>query len=282
MTLKRILALGAAVGTAIALAGVAIGQSSEPPAAGAAAATPAAATPAVADPAAAVIPADEAPAIVAAELPDDGPALPGDAARGELAAVACAACHGTDGNAADPQYPSIAGQHELYIARQLALYKSGERDNAIMLGFSAGLSSQDMRDIGAYFAKQTPRPGVADESVIAEGPNAGMKFYEVGKRIYLAGDPARGIPSCAACHGPAGAGIPGPSWPRLAGQHAQYTALTLRAFRDGAVWGKDERANTIMAAAARNLTDEEIDALASYLQGLHDLRDVAPAATAAR
>ncbi|MGL6289340.1 MAG: c-type cytochrome [Silanimonas sp.] len=273
MTLKRILAVGAAVGTALALTGVAIAQSTEAPAAAPAATTEAAA----------VTPTDEAPAAGAAELPADGPAGPGDATAGEAKATACAACHGADGNAADPQYPNLAGQHEHYIARQLALYKSGERDNAIMLGFAATRSSQDMRDIGAYFAKQVARPGVADESLIAEGPNAGRKFYEIGQKLYRSGDPARGIPACAACHGPTGAGVPGPSWPALHAQHAQYTAVQLRAFRDGTVWGKDANANGIMAAVARNLTDEEIDSLSSFLQGLHDVRDAAPAdATASR
>lgn len=271
MTLKRILAVGAAMGMAIALVGVAIAQSAEAPAA--------AVTPTAEAPAAAVIPTAEAPQAIAAELPADGPAMPGDAERGEAKAASCAACHGADGNAADPQYPNLAGQHEHYIARQLALYKSGERDNAIMLGFSAMLSSQDMRDIGAYFAKQVPRPGVADESLITEGDNAGRKFYEVGQKLYRSGDPARGIASCAACHGPTGTGVPGPSWPALRSQHAQYTAQTLRAFRDGAVWGKGNNANTIMASVARNLTDEEIDSLASYLQGLHDVRDAREAAT---
>ena len=278
MTLKRILAVGAAIGTAIALAGVALAQDAGSP-------PPAAAQPAPAAAPAAVTPTDEAAPAVAVALPDDGPAGPGDATRGEAKAAACAACHGIDGNAVDPINPNLAGQHEHYIARQLALFKSGERDNAIMMGFAAGLSSQDMRDIGAYYAKQTKRPGVADETVIAEGDNAGSKFYEVGKRLYRSGDTARGIPSCAACHGPTGRGVPGPSWPSLQAQHAQYTAQTLRAFRDGMVWGKDANANVIMASAARNLTDEEIDSLASYLQGLHDVRDAAPAAgtaTAAR
>lgn len=281
MSLKRILAVGATVGTALALAGVAIAQATGTPAP---APTEAAAAPAeAAAPGAAVTPTAEAPAAIAAELPADGPATPGDAQRGEAKAAACAACHGVDGNASDPQYPNLAGQHEHYIARQLKLYKSGERDNAIMLGFAATLSSQDMRDIGAYFASQTARPGVADETIIAEGPNAGRKFYEVGQKLYRSGDPARGIPSCAACHGPTGAGVPGPSWPALRAQHAQYTAVQLRAFRDGAVWGKEANANAIMAAVARNLTDEEIDSLASYLQGLHDVRDAAAAdATAAR
>ncbi len=255
MTLTRILALGAIMGTAIALAGIVIAQSADAPAA--------------------VTPAIEAAPAIAVVLPNDGPAMPGNAQRGEAAAVTCAACHGADGNSVIPMYPSLAGQHEDYIARQLALYKSGERDNAIMLGFSSMLSAQDMRDLGAFYAKQVPRPGVADETLITEGPNAGKKFYEIGKRLFRSGDASRGIPSCAACHGPTGTGVPGPGWPRLASQHAEYTALTLRDFRDGEVWGKGDNANAIMAAVARNLTDEEIDSLASYLQGLHDARDAA-------
>lgn len=275
MTLKRILAVGAI----FALAGVVMAQTAQAPAATPIEPAAAAAAPA---PGAEVTPTVEEAVAVMAALPADGPAGPGNAEAGETKAASCAACHGADGNAADPQYPSLAGQHERYIARQLALYKTGERDNAIMLGFSATLSSQDMRDIGAYFAKQTLTPGVADESLIAEGPNAGRKFYEVGEKLYRSGDAARGIPSCAACHGPTGSGIPGPSWPALNAQHAQYTALQLRAFRDGAVWGKDANANIIMAGVARNLTDEEIDSLASYLQGLHNVIDAPPAQTAAR
>ena len=262
MSLKRVLALAVAA----ALAGIAVAQQAD--------------TPAAAD-ATVTATADDAP-VVAAALPEDGPAVPGDAERGASKAAACAACHGADGNSADPQYPKLAGQHEHYIARQLALFKSGERDNAIMLGFAATLSSQDMRDIGAYFAKQSANPGIADESVIAEGPNAGRRFFEVGERLYRHGDAARGIPACAACHGPTGRGVPGPSWPALGAQHAAYSALQLQAFRDGKVWGKDDRANAVMAGVARNLTDEEIQSLASYLQGLHNVQDQAPAATAAR
>src|SRR5690606_17517871 len=129
-----------------------------------------------------------------------------DAAAGESKAAVCAACHSTDGNGTDPQYPKLAGQHERYIARHLALYKSGERNNPIMLGFAATLSPQDMRDLGAYFASKQIAPGMADDGVIADGPNAGKKFYEVGQALYRGGDTERGIAACIGCHGPSGRG----------------------------------------------------------------------------
>jgi len=233
----------------------------------------------VAQEAATVTPAPEtAPAEVAVLEADNTPASWGDATAGAGKAAACAACHGVDGNSVDPQYPKLAGQHERYIARQLALYKTGERDNAIMLGFSAALSAQDMRDIGAYFASQKVVPGIADDTEIASGPNQGRKFYQVGERLFRAGNAPAGVPACQACHGPAGAGIPGP-YPALGGQHAGYTATVLTAFRDGAVWGRDANANAVMAGVAANLSDEEIQALATYIEGLHNLAD-APSAEA--
>ena len=198
-----------------------------------------------------------------------GPAQPGDAKAGEAKAAVCAACHSADGNSADPQYPKLAGQHERYIARHLGLYKSGERANPIMLGFAATLSPQDMRDIGAYFSGKTMSGGMADETVIAEGPNAGRKFYEVGESLYHGGDAARGVPACAGCHGPAGDGNPGPAYPRLAGQHAGYTSAQLTAFRGGAAYGSGENANAVMMGVAKYLTDEEIASLSSYIAGLH-------------
>lgn len=221
--------------------------------------------------AAAAAPAAEAVAAPApaAVVADTGPAKAGDPKAGQTKAGACAACHSLDGNSALAIYPKLAGQHEQYIWRQLKLFKSGERDNAIMLGMSAALTEQDMRDIGAYYGSQKVLAGVADESTIATGPNAGRKFYQVGEKIYRAGKPAEGVPACAACHGPAGAGMPGPTYPALGGQHAEYTAARLTAFRDGMVWGKDKNANVIMSQAAKNLTDEEIQGLSTYLQGLH-------------
>lgn len=225
----------------------------------------------IAQNAAEVTAAPEPAAAEIATLADDSkPAVPGDAAAGEGKAAVCAACHGMDGNSSDPQYPKLAGQHERYIARHLALYKNGERDNAIMLGFAATLSEQDMRDIGAYFATQSVRAGLADESLISSGPNEGEKFYQVGEKLYRGGDLERGIPACGACHGPAGHGNPGPSYPSLGGQHATYVAAQLNLFRDGAVYGRGNHANAVMAGVARDLTDEEIQALATYIEGLHE------------
>ena len=136
------------------------------------------------------------PAPVEALEADNATAHRGDAQVGAGKAAVCAACHGMDGNSADPQYPKLAGQHERYIARQLALYKAMERDNAIMLGFAATLGAQDMRDIGAYFASQKVVPGVADDSVIAEGPYAGQKFYQVGERLFRFGKADGSVPAC--------------------------------------------------------------------------------------
>jgi len=208
---------------------------------------------------------------------DNKPATFGDPKAGQTKAAACAACHGMDGNASDPQYPKLAGQHERYIWRQLKLFKSGERSNAIMMGMSAPLSEQDMRDIGAWFGSQKMIAGIADESAIASGPNQGRKFYQVGERIYRGGKADAGVPACMACHGPAGYGNPGPSYPSLGGQHASYAVTQLTAFRAGGVWGKDANANTIMSAVARNLSDEEIQGLATYMQGLHRSADVTTA-----
>lgn len=207
-------------------------------------------------------------------LPEaNAPVVPGNAEAGATKAGVCAACHGVDGNSADPQYPKLAGQHERYIARHLALFQSGERDNAIMLGFAAALTAQDMRDIGAYFASQTVVAGLADESVIAEGPNQGKKFYEVGQALWRGGDADRGIPACMACHGPAGLGNPGPSYPALGGQHASYTAAQLQLFRAGTVYGRGNNANAVMAGVAAGLTDEEIQGLATFIEGLHPVTD---------
>lgn len=212
--------------------------------------------------------AEAAPAPVAA-LVDNKPATAGDATRGQTKAGSCAACHGADGNAADPQYPKLAGQHELYVARHLALFKNGGRENAIMMGMAAALTPQDMRDVGAYFATQRVLAGIGDDSVIKEGPNQGKKYYQVGERIYRGGK-ADGTPSCIACHGPTGRGIPGPTYPAIGGQHASYTAAKLTAFKTGTIWGKEDQSNAVMKAVAKNLSDEEIQALATYLQGLHD------------
>jgi len=220
--------------------------------------------------------AEAAPAPVVA-LADNKPATAGDVTRGQTKSGTCAACHGADGNSADSQYPKLAGQHELYIARHLALFQNGGRENAIMMGMAAALTPQDMRDVGAYFATQKVLAGIADDTLIAEGPNQGKKFYQVGERIYRGGK-ADGTPACIACHGPTGRGIPGPTYPSIGGQHSSYTVAKLAAFKAGTVWGKDDKANVIMKSVAKNLNDEEIQALATYLQGLHDAADASPTA----
>jgi cytochrome c553 len=230
---------------------------------------------AVAQKAATVTPAPEPAPATVAPLAEAKPATFGDAKAGATKAGACAACHGVDGNSADPQYPRLAGQHERFIFRQLKLFKSGQRNNAIMMGMAAPLSEQDMRDIGAYFATQHSAAGVADDSPIASGPNQGRKFYQVGEKIFRAGKTSAGVPACLACHGPAGRGNPGPSYPQLGGQHASYTVAKLTAFRGGEVWGKDADANLIMGSIARNLSDEDIQGLATYIEGLHEAAPVA-------
>jgi cytochrome c553 len=200
-------------------------------------------------------------------------AKPGDATAGATTAATCGACHGPGGNSSDPQYPKLAAQQERYIARQLALFQTGERQSPVMMGMAASLAPQDMRDVGAYFASQKTLPGVADDTVIKTGPNQGKKFYEVGQAIFRGGDTARGIPACMACHGPTGAGNPGPAYPTLGGQHAAYVSARLTAFRGGLVLGKGDYANAVMAGVAKNLTDEEIQALATYVNGLHAASD---------
>jgi cytochrome c553 len=204
------------------------------------------------------------------------PATWGDAKAGAAKAGACAACHGLDGNPTDPQYPRLAGQSERYIAKQIALFKSNERTAgmaAVMKPFADTLSAQDARDLGAYFATQKSGAGVADDSVIASGPNKDKKFFEVGQQLFRSGDQARGIPACMACHGPVGAGNPGPAYPALAGQQAPYVQRRLEEYRAGTTTRQDPALFNIMAAVTHNLTDEEIGALASYVQGLHPRAD---------
>ncbi|AWV08680.1 c-type cytochrome [Marilutibacter maris] len=200
----------------------------------------------------------------------------GDADAGATKAGTCAACHGVDGNPSDPQYPRLAGQNERYLAHQIALFKSGERNTgmaAVMKPFADALSAQDARDIGAYYATQKAGAGVADDSVVASGPNEGMKFYEVGEKLFHGGDPARGIPACMACHGPDGAGNPGPAYPQVAGQQAAYTQRRLEEYRAGVTQERDPHLFNVMATVANALTDEEIGALSSYMQGLHPRAD---------
>ena len=205
----------------------------------------------------------------AAAAPVTAALKPGDAAAGQGKAGACGACHGVDGNSADPQYPKLAGQHESYIARQLTLFKSGKRVNAIMAGFASALSEQDMHDIGAYFASKKSLPGVADQALV-----------ETGQKVFRQGDLAHGVPACMACHSMDGRGNPGAIYAQLGGQHAQYIQATLKAWHDGTTWGEDAHAQ-IMPAIAKQLSPEEIAAVASYIEGLHATEAAPEAASAA-
>jgi cytochrome c553 len=170
-------------------------------------------------------------------------------------------------------YPRLAGMPERYVAQQLALFKSHERTTgmaAVMYPIAEPLTAQDMRDLGAWFQTQKAAAGIADDTVIASGPNAGRKYYEVGETLFHGGDKARGIPACMACHGPAGQGNPGPAYPALAGQEAGYAKRRLEEYRTGTGAPPTYKNFHIMAAVASKLTDEEIGSLSSYIQGLHN------------
>lgn len=195
-----------------------------------------------------------APFIVAAESPSD-PIVGGNAERGKSLAATCAACHGGAGVSTNPEWPSLAQQGARYTFEQLKAYQEGHRKNALMSPQAAGLSEQDMRDLAAHYAGLPYQPGIASEDAVA-----------IAAPLYRAGDLERDIPGCAGCHAPNGVGNPASGYPMVAGQHAQYSAQRLKAYRKG------EAANTasatIMAQIAEQLTDEEISALASYLNGL--------------
>ena len=182
----------------------------------------------------------------------------GDPAAGQAKSAVCAACHGADGNSMVPNWPTLAGQHEQYLVRQISLIQSGARMVPEMMGIVPGLSAQDISDLAAYFSAQPGAGGVADEAKIA-----------LGERIFRAGNAESGVPACMACHGPAGEGNPLAGYPALAGQQAVYTASMLTRFRGGENWGEADAASQVMNGAAAELTDDEIDAVASYIQGLY-------------
>jgi cytochrome c553 len=218
----------------------------------------------------------------ASALADLAKAHFGDAKAGAMKAGACAACHGLDGNPTDAQYPRLAGMPERYVAEQLALFKGGQRTTgmaAVMMPMAAPLSAQDMRDLGAYFSQQAAGAGIADDTLVADGPYKGMKFYQAGEQLFRGGDPVRGIPACMACHGPTGAGNPGPAYPHVAGQQEAYVARRLQEYRDGVPGLEDQHGFQIMSTVAKKLSDEQIQSLATYLQGLHPRSDEAVAAT---
>ncbi|MFZ1640244.1 MAG: c-type cytochrome [Candidatus Contendobacter sp.] len=178
----------------------------------------------------------------------------GDPTAGKTKSATCAACHNPDGNSANVQYPKLAGQSADYLVKQLQEYKSGARANPIMMGMVAPLSPQDMEDLAAYFASQKIAPGAADPALAP-----------AGEAIFRGGNLTSGVSACAACHGATGAGNPAAKFPALAGQHTDYVGAQLKAFR------AMERANDagqMMRGVAAKMTDPEIKAVASYIQGL--------------
>jgi cytochrome c553 len=185
----------------------------------------------------------------------------GDPERGEQLAGVCSACHGQDGNSAVSAWPKIAGQHPDYAARQSRLIREQLRDVPEMYPMVMNLTDQDLQDLAAYFAQFEMQPGVADEALV-----------ERGQALFQAGDIDAGIPACSGCHGPAGDGIPGAHYPMLRGQHADYTADRLQRYRSGENNGESDPYSNIMVAVSRNLTDADIQALSSYIEGLHQAR----------
>ena len=173
----------------------------------------------------------------------------------QIVTKVCAACHATDGNSTSPANPVLAGQHADYIAKQLADYKGNtERKNPVMLGMSSSLSTQDMKNLGAYFEAQKPKTRAAKDPALVK----------LGQQIYRGGIMAKGVAACTSCHGPNGAGIPA-QFPRLASQYPEYIAAQLQGFRAG------ERANDpnrMMRAVAAKLSDPDIKAVSEYIAGL--------------
>jgi len=196
--------------------------------------------------------------IAAVASPALGQSLVGDPEAGQAKAATCGACHGQDGNSSVSEWPKIAGQHADYAARQTRMVRDQKRNVPTMYPMVMNLSDQDIADIAAYYEQQAIQPGVADEALV-----------ELGEDIYTAGNMDSGVPSCAACHGPSGRGIPGAHYPSLSGQHADYTADRLRRYRSGENNGADDPYSNIMVAVAAQLTDEEIEAVSSYIEGLH-------------
>ncbi len=170
-------------------------------------------------------------------------------------AATCTACHGADGNSINPIWPNLAGQGAPYIVAQLQAFKANERVNASMNGMAAPLSEDDMHEIAAYYAGQAPRVGALGDADVGGA--------EV---LYRGGDAGRGIPACMACHGPSGAGNQPAGYPALRGQHAEYTALQLKAYRDGSRPGGPQN---MMGTIAAKLSDADIEVLSRYLSALH-------------
>jgi cytochrome c553 len=178
----------------------------------------------------------------------------GDVAAGKAKSAVCMACHGPDGNSPNPIWPNLAGQHANYIMKQLGDFKSGSRSNPLMSPMAGPLTDADVENLAAYFSSQAMKGGEAAADKV-----------DLGRQIYQAGNLKSGVAACMACHGPSGAGNAPANFPRVAGQHAGYLEQALKDFRS-AVRSND--VNGMMQGVAANMSDDEIAAVAQYIQGL--------------
>ena len=183
-------------------------------------------------------------------------AVVGDAAAGQAKTAVCGACHGPDGNSMAPNFPKLAGQGDRYLLKQLHEIKDGKRQVLEMTGLLTSLNDQDLADIAAYYSSQKNSVGAADPALVARG-----------EALFRGGDLQKGMPACTGCHSPDGQGNAAAGFPHLGGQHASYIEKQLTDFREG------ERTNDgdsmIMRGIAAKLSNKDIKALASYIQGLH-------------
>ena len=188
------------------------------------------------------------------------------AEAGAAKAVTCTACHGANGNSTMTQYPTLAGQNAAYLAGQLKHFKDNTRINSagVMMGMAQTLDDQGMADVAAYYATQTPTGLEGDPS-----------YWQAGQKLYRGGDPARGIPACMACHGPAGRGNPAAGYPALRAQHAEYIVKQLGDYASGKRYSLTDKGESsggptavIMGTIAQRLSQEDIRNLASFVQGL--------------
>jgi len=179
----------------------------------------------------------------------------GSADAGKAKALTCTACHGPEGNSISAMWPNIAGQNAPYLLAQLAAFKDGSRVDPLMTSQAMMVSEQDMADLSAFYSSQAVQAGSADE-----------KLVELGQKIYRGGNPASGVSACIGCHGPSGAGNPAASFPSLSGQHAKYVENQLNTFKSGE---RSNDAGKMMRTIASKMTEQEIKAVASYVQGLH-------------
>jgi cytochrome c553 len=194
--------------------------------------------------------------------PDD-PFSTGKADAGASKTAVCTACHGPNGNSANPEWPRLAAQSAVYIAEQLKLFKTQVRANPVMMPMASGLSDQDVNDVAVYYQAQT-----------IQGLEADPSYWKAGLALYVRGDRARNIPACAACHGPGGRGNLAAGYPALRAQQSVYVVKQLSDYASGARYpgaknpAQPSRNGAMMLTIAKRLTPEDMRNVASYVQGL--------------